>query len=150
MLPRDLQLILTLTILNENNIREHCLIVPCTMDFTSWREKCLGVQLGLMVSASQIPCHEATLADCIGEVCVYLCLYVRLFVWTTYHKFQMSAFKYFTMIACLVHAVTCTSAKPKPNERGGLLPDCRFGVKESESEDHFIRMRWQHTWQFTF
>ena len=34
-------------ILNENNVREHCLIVPYAMDFTSQREKCLGVQLGV-------------------------------------------------------------------------------------------------------
>ena len=33
-------------ILNGNN-REHCLIVSCTMHFTSWREKCQGVQLGV-------------------------------------------------------------------------------------------------------
>ena len=34
----------------------------------------------------------------------YLCLYVCLFGPTTYRKFQMSAFQYFTMIACHVHA----------------------------------------------
>ena len=45
---------MTVGILNENNVTQHCLIVSCTMDFTSQREKCLGVQLGLMVSASQI------------------------------------------------------------------------------------------------
>ena len=49
-------------------------------------------------------------------VCIYACTFVRLFGPTTYRKFQMSTFKYFTMIACLVHAVTCTSAKPKPWE----------------------------------
>ena len=38
---------MTVGILNENNVREHCLIVPCTMDFNSQREKCLGVQLGV-------------------------------------------------------------------------------------------------------
>ena len=38
----------------------------------------------------------------------------------------------------------------RENECGGLLPDCRFGVKESESEDNLSWMRWQHTWQLTF
>ena len=38
---------MTVGILNGNNVREHCLIVPCAMDFTSQTEKCLGVQLGV-------------------------------------------------------------------------------------------------------
>ena len=42
-----------------------------------------------------------------GSVCV------SMFGPTTYRRFQMSAFKYFTMGACW----TCTSAKPKPWER---------------------------------
>ena len=37
----------------------------------------------------------------------------------------------------------------RENKHGGLLPDCRFGMKESESGDNFIRMRWQHTPQLT-
>ena len=36
------------------------------------------------------------------------------------------------------------------NECEGLLPDCRVGVKESESEDHSRWMHWQHAQEFTF
>ena len=51
----------------------------------------------------------------------------------------MSAFKYFTMIACHVHAgadvYMSWLSLSRENEREGLLPDCKFSVKESESED---------------
>ena len=40
----------------------------------------------------------------------------------------MSAFKYFTSMLTVVHFSLS-------REREGLLSDCRFGVKESESED---------------
>ena len=32
----------------------------------------------------------------------------------------------------------------RENEREGLLPDCRVGVKESESEDYSSWMYWQY------
>ena len=38
----------------------------------------------------------------------------------------------------------------RENEREGLLPDYRVGVKESESEDYSSWMHWQYTWQLTF
>ena len=44
----------------------------------------------------------------------------------------MSAFKYFTVIECPRRGVLQLSCE---NEREGLLPDCRIGVKESDSED---------------
>ena len=73
---------------------------------------------------------------CIAEVCVYACLFGP----TAYRKFQMSAFKYFTMIACHVHDDVYFSqlSLSRENEREGLLPDCKFGVKESESEDDLV------------
>ena len=55
---------------------------------------------------------------------------------TTYRKFKISAFKYFTMIEC--SRLTDVQLS-RQNEREGLLsllPDCWFGVKESESEDY--------------
>ena len=52
----------------------------------------------------------------------------------------MSAFKYFTMNVCF----------SRVNEHEGLLPDCRIGVKESESEDNSSWMHWQHAQQLTF
>ena len=55
-------------------------------------------------------------------------MFVRLFGQTTYRKFQMSAFKYFTMIACHVNADVYFSSLSRENERGGLLPDCRKGL----------------------
>ena len=66
-------------------------------------------------------------------VCIYACLFGP----TTYCKFQMSTFKYFTMIACHVHADVHFSqlSLNRENECEGLLPDCKFSVKESESED---------------
>ena len=44
-----------------------------------------------------------------GSVCVSIC--ACLFGPTTYHKFQMSTFKYFTMIACQVHALPTRRSK---------------------------------------
>ena len=38
----------------------------------------------------------------------------------------------------------------REDEREGLLPDCRVGVKESESEHYPSWMHWQHTRQLTF
>ena len=62
-------------------------------------------------------------------VCVSACLFGP----TTYRKFQMSAFKYF-MSTPIVRRTLQLSLSLE-NEREGLLPDCRFGVKECESED---------------
>ena len=44
----------------------------------------------------------------------------------------MGTFKYFTMIECPRQRVLQLS---RENEQEELLPDCRIGVKGSESED---------------
>ena len=45
---------------------------------------------------------------------------------------KISFFKIFTMM----HGMSTPTCMPgRENEREGLLPDCRVGVKESESED---------------
>ena len=51
---------------------------------------------------------------------------------TTYRKFQMSAFN--ILIFHDVHT-DVRVLQSRENECEGLLPDCRVGVKESESED---------------
>ena len=51
-----------------------------------------------------------------------------------------------------VHAAPCRRVLElsRENEREGLLPDCRIGVKESESEDYSRWLHWQHAREFTF
>ena len=83
--------------------------------------------------------------------CTLVCLFglttLRLFVCLFGPKFQMSAFKYFMMIACPRWRAPQLSLS-RENEYGGLLSDCRFGVKESKSKDDW--MCWQHAQQLTW
>ena len=58
------------------------------------------------------------------RVCIYACT----LVWTDHF---LKAFRYFIMFESLCQRVLPLSRK---NKREGLLPDCRVGVKESESE----------------
>ena len=88
-------------------------------------------------SLSELHTSVTALNTC---VCIYLCLLRS----TTYCKFQMRAFR---ILQCLRRRVFQLS---RENEHEGLLPDCRVGVKESESEDDSSGMHWQHTQQHTF
>ena len=87
------------------------------------------------IGASLSRPHTSVMALC---KCVYLCLFVCLLLGpTTYHKFQMSAFKYLTIECprtptCIVLQQSCE------NEHEWLLPDSRVSVKGSESEDDCI------------
>ena len=58
-------------------------------------------------------------------VCIYPCLFVGLFEPTTYRKFEMSVFKYFTMMECPHRRVLQTTEQKV---------DCWVAVKESDSE----------------
>ena len=63
--------------------------------------------------------------------CVYLCLLGP----STYRKFQMKHIQIFHIHA---NCRTLQLSLSRENEREGLLPDCRFDMKESESEDYLI------------
>ena len=56
-----------------------------------------------------------------------LCTRVYTSIYACLDRPLISAFKYFTMIELQLS---------RENEREGLLPDCRVGVKQIESEDY--------------
>ena len=95
--------------------------------------RCCPVVIG--ASLSEPDTSLTALCMC---VCAYACL---LFGLTTYCKFQMSAFEYFTGIDCSRQRALKLN---RENESEVLLSDCSVRMKQSGDEDDSSWMGLQH------